>query len=271
MDVNSFVDFQIINELANNVDGYRYSTFFYKEKDSDGGKLFAGPLWDFDLCYGNVDYDNSCLATDKWLYTRYGTAGNWSMHWWYRLMQDPDYKQAFANRWKSLRAGPFSTDSIMATLDDNIHVMGEAVDRNFVRWPILGQYVWPNHFVGTTHLEEVNYLKKWMTDRLIWMDGTISLSSGDLASAYKDYNVSVYPNPVTDQLNILLNTKDISRIDCEIVDLLGKTVFASDYSPVSDGEQEMHFTLPVVTPGIYILKLMQKHQVIGIQKLIIKN
>lgn len=36
MDVNSFVDFQIINELANNVDGYRFSTFFYKKKDSDG-------------------------------------------------------------------------------------------------------------------------------------------------------------------------------------------------------------------------------------------
>ena len=41
MDLNSFVDFQIINELANNVDGYHYSTFFYKKKDSDGGKLFA--------------------------------------------------------------------------------------------------------------------------------------------------------------------------------------------------------------------------------------
>jgi hypothetical protein len=271
LDINSFVDFQIMNELVNNVDGYRFSTYFYKEKDSDGGKLFAGPLWDFDLCYGNVDYDASNLATNKWLYTRYGTNGNWSMHWWYRLMQDEDYRQAFATRWKTLRSGPFSTDSIMATLDDNIRVMGDGIDRNFEKWPILGQYVWPNYFVGATYQSEVTYLKNWITNRLTWMDGTISLSSGDLALAYKDYNVSVYPNPVADQLNIVLTTKDMSRIDCQVVDLLGKTVFASYYSPVSEGGQEIHFTLPVVTPGIYVLKLMQKHQVIGIQKLVIKN
>jgi hypothetical protein len=110
-----------------------------------------------------------------------------------------------------------------------------------------------------------------MTKRLAWMDGTITLSSGDFASAYHAYNVSVYPNPVQDQLNILLTTKDISRIDCEIVDLLGKSVFASDYSPVSDGEQEIHFTLPGVAPGYYVLKLTQKNQIIGIQKLIIQN
>ena len=62
LDVNSFVDFQIIQEFVNNVDGYRFSTFFYKDKDSDGGKLHAGPLWDFDLCYGNEDYTDFNLA-----------------------------------------------------------------------------------------------------------------------------------------------------------------------------------------------------------------
>jgi len=271
LDINSFVDFQIINEFVNNVDGYRFSTFFYKEKDSDGGKLFAGPLWDFDLCYGNVDYDPKCLATNQWLYTRYGTRGNWSMHWWFRLMEDPDYNRAFAARWKTLRAGPFSTDSIMADLDDHVQNMGEAINRNFVRWPILGQDIWPNYFVGATYQEEVNYLKTWITNRLNWMDGNVSLSSGEFTSGFQGYYVSVYPNPVKDQLNILLTTKDINRIDFEIVDLLGKTVFTDNYSPVSDGIQAIQFTIPDVAPGYYILKIMQKHQVIGIQKLIINN
>ena len=186
-------------------------------------------------------------------------------------MQDPDYKQAFASRWKSLRGGPFSTDSIMADLDDHIEYLGEAINRNFVRWPILGPDIWPNYFVGSNYQEEVTYLKTWMTNRLTWMDGTLSLSSGDLVSAYKDYNVFVYPNPVKDQLNIQLTTKDVTRIDCQIVDLLGKAVFTADFSPDSDGDQEMHFTIPNVAPGYYILKIMQKQQVIGIQKLIIKN
>jgi hypothetical protein len=269
MDINSFIDFQIINELANNVDGYRYSTFFYKEKDSDGGKLFAGPIWDFDLCYGNLNYDANCLATNQWLYTRYGTSGNWCMHWWARLMEDPEYRQIFSARWKTLRAGPFSNDSIIADLDANIKNMGEAVSRNFVRWPILGQYVWPNYFVGTTYLEEVIYLKTWFTNRLSWLDDNVSLSRGDLISAYNTYNVSVFPNPVKGLLNITLITKEISRIDCAIVDLMGKVVFTSDYSPVSAGDQTIHFTMPAVAPGYYILKISQKHQVIGIQKLVI--
>lgn len=271
MDQNSFVDFQIINELVNNVDGYRFSTFFYKSKDSDGGKLFAGPLWDFDLCYGNVDYDDSNLATDSWLYTRYGTNGNWSMHWWFRLMEDPDYNHAFAARWKTLRAGPFSTDSIMADLDQNIKIMGEGINRNFVKWPILGQYVWPNYFVGSTYNEEVDYLKTWIAKRLTWMDGNVSLSSGELVSGYQTYQVSAFPNPVVDQLNITLTTKDINRIDCEITDVMGGKVFASYYSPVSIGDQVMQFNIPDVAPGYYILKIKQKQQVIGIQKLIIQN
>jgi len=269
MDMNSFVDFQIINELANNVDGYRFSTFFYKQKDSDGGKLFAGPLWDFDLCYGNVDYDANSLATDNWLYKRYGASGNWSMHWWSRLMEDPDYNHAFAARWKTLRTGSFSTDSIMADLDANVQEMGDAIKRNFDKWPILGQYVWPNYFVGSTYDEEVEYLKVWMTNRLNWMDGNVSLSSGDLVAGYKSYHVLVFPNPVKDQVNITLTTKDIGRIDFEIVDLLGKSVFASDYSPVSEGDQAIRFAIPDVAPGYYILKIMQNQQVIGIQKLIV--
>lgn len=271
MDLNSFVDFQIINELANNVDGYRFSTFFYKKKDSDGGKLFAGPLWDFDLCYGNVDYDNKCLATDNWLYKRYGASGNWSMHWWSRLMEDPDYNHAFAARWKALRAGPFSTDSIMADLDAHVKYMGDAVKRNFARWPILGQYVWPNYFVGSTYDEEVEYLKVWMTNRLNWMDGNVSLSTGDYISGSNGYSVSVFPNPVKDQLHIQLTTKDEKTIDIEILDMPGKPVYYSDYSPSHTGKQTIQLNLPRITPGYYILRLKQNGLVISTQKLVITN
>ncbi|MCU0408942.1 MAG: CotH kinase family protein, partial [Bacteroidales bacterium] len=76
LDEDSFIDFQIMQELTNNVDGYKYSTYFYKKRDSDGGKLFAGPLWDFDLCYGNVDYSASRLSTTGWLYTNTGNQGD---------------------------------------------------------------------------------------------------------------------------------------------------------------------------------------------------
>lgn len=271
MDLNSFVDFQIINELANNVDGYRYSTFFYKKKDSDGGKLFAGPLWDFDLCYGNVDYSPTNLATDTWLYPRYGPNEYNPMHWWARLMEDDDYRQAFAVRWKALRAGPFRTDSIMADLDDHINYLGDAVERNFTRWPIIGQHVWPNYFVGLTYQAEIVYLKNWITDRLNWMDGRLTLSTGELAAGYQGYDVSVFPNPVKEYLNINLTIQNVNRIDIEIIDLPGQTVFQSAYSPGFTGAQTIQLNIPKVSPGYYILKLKKNGQVFSTRKLIITN
>jgi len=267
MDLNSFVDFQLMNELVNNVDGYRFSTFFYKKKDSDGGKLFAGPLWDFDLGYGNVDYSPMNLATNEWLYPKYG-AGDWQpMHWWARLMQDPNYSHAVSKRWETLRAGPFKTDSIMAYLNDTIKYLGAAVDRNFVRWPILGQYVWPNSFVGNTYLQEVNYFKNWITERLEFMDN--QLATGIFEVKYHENKLLIYPNPVSDHMSIILLIKDTNKIDIEILDLLGKKVYSSEYSPVSKGNKTIQVNMPNLAMGYYILKMKQNEQIIGMQKLAI--
>ena len=271
MDVGSFVDFQVINEFANNVDGYRYSTFFYKKKDSDGGKLYAGPIWDFDLSYGNVDYYAMNLATEGWLYPHYGPNEGYPMHWWARLMEDEDYRQAFAKRWKALRAGPLNTDSVMNDIDEHIRYLDKAIARNFSRWPILGVYVWPNYFVGATYAEEIDYLKTWMRNRLQWMDGNVSLSTGELVSESNGYPVTVFPNPVKEQLNIALTLPDAHRVEIEIVDLLGKTIYETDYSPVIKGQQVIEKKLPEITPGCYLLKLKQNEQVLSVLKLIISN
>jgi len=271
MDVNSFVDFQIINELTNNVDGYRYSTFFYKKKDSDGGKLFAGPLWDFDLCYGNADFAPQSNLTTNWLYPNYGPNEGYPMHWWARLMEDEEYRQAYAGRWKTLRKGLLSNDSILAEIDNNISYLGDAITRNFNKWPIIGEYVWPNYFVGNSYQEEVDFLKAWILNRLTWMDGNVSLSTGDLVAANKGNNIVVYPNPVKDQVNIRITTEGNHPIDIEIVDLLGKRVCESVYTPSASGIQTFQIPVPAVAPGYYLLKLNQNQQLIGITKLIIRG
>lgn len=64
----SFVDFMLINEISKEVDKYRYSSYMYKKPDSRGGEIFAGPAWDFNLGYGNVDYWNEGLKTSGWLF-----------------------------------------------------------------------------------------------------------------------------------------------------------------------------------------------------------
>ncbi len=56
IDTQSFIDMLIINEFSKGLDCYMFSTYFYKENDEDGGKLYAGPPWDYNISMDNVNY-----------------------------------------------------------------------------------------------------------------------------------------------------------------------------------------------------------------------
>ena len=100
-------------------------------------------------------------------------------------MEDPEFKTAIRNRWDELRSSAFSNNAILDRISAIEQVLYEhnAIERNFSKWPILGEWIWPNHFVsesqssiGTSeaYKQETNYLKSWIIDRLQWMDGQIS-------------------------------------------------------------------------------------------------
>ena len=81
----------------------------------------------------------------------------------------------------------------MNYIDSTIMYLGESVDRNFTRWPIIGRYVWPNHFVGNSYEEEVDYLKDWISRRVNWMDVNVMVAESVSGSA--DNDIVVFPNP----------------------------------------------------------------------------
>jgi hypothetical protein len=170
-DVLSFVDFMLLSEIAKEVDKYRYSTYFYKDKDSNGGKLFAGPAWDFDLGYGNVDYWAPGIDYTGWLYEMVEPV-NWGiMFWWKRLMEDPYFRDLAKTRWTCLRQNQLSDANVQAKIDSILTYTESAKDRNYERWPILGQYVWPNYdWSGNTYEDEVDYFENFLFHRLDWMD-----------------------------------------------------------------------------------------------------
>ncbi len=171
LDVASFIDFMLICEIAKEVDKYRYSTYFFKKKDSDGGKLFAGPAWDFNLGYGNVDYWPPGLAVSGWLYEMVEPY-EWSiMFWWKRLMEDPYFKGMAKLRWHTLRENKLSDSSVQAVIDSLVNHTESARERNFERWPILGQYVWPNYdWYNNTYQDELNNFRTFLFNRMSWMD-----------------------------------------------------------------------------------------------------
>jgi hypothetical protein len=56
IDINSWIDYLLAQEITKNTDGYRLSAYFYKDRASKGGKLVMGPIWDFNISFGIGDY-----------------------------------------------------------------------------------------------------------------------------------------------------------------------------------------------------------------------
>ena len=169
----SFIDFFLINELSKNVDGYRLSTFFYKEKITDGNKIHMGPLWDFNLAWRNADYCGNELP-GGWAY-RFTDYCQWDMPgWWRRLMQDQGFKNRMKCRWQELRNGVLSNDSILGFIDSTAARLAAAQQRHFTLYPVWGIYLWPNPSpIAQSYAEEISFMKSWITQRLIYLDNSI--------------------------------------------------------------------------------------------------
>jgi hypothetical protein len=158
IDVPSAVDYLLLNELVKNVDGnMRRSTYFTKPR---GGKLYFGPLWDYDITIGNVNYDNADNTTG-WHTAR--------SPWFARLMQDPAFVQRVKLRWQEIRNNGILTEwrkQIITRWD----YMSAEQRRNFARWPILSTWVWPNRVVPGSYDGEMAALQEWLSARTNWMD-----------------------------------------------------------------------------------------------------
>jgi hypothetical protein len=268
LDYGSFADYQIIQEIANNVDGYRLSQYFYKEKITHGNKLFAGPLWDLDLGYANATYYDYNYVTTGWLYPHYAPDWEHPMHWWARLMEDPVYVRRFVTRWRELRRGAFSTDSIMSFIDSTTNYLGAEITKNYQKWPILGTWVWPNYYVGTTYEDDLNFLKNWLTDRLNWMDQATDLNSDLFKESFSSNDIIVFPVPVKDKLTIVFSLTDLSKATLEFYDLFGKVVFGEYYVPAVSGNQEVIIDMSRFNTGYYILKISQGSRQLAIKKVV---
>ncbi len=173
INVPSFINYFISNELSNNVDGYRLSTYLYKKRMTSGdGKIHMGPLWDFNLAYGNADYCDGWY-NNVWAYQQ-PCDQNAIPFWWERLLQDTNYANQLKCKYNTLRTNEISNARIDFLIDSMVNKVGTAATaRHYTKWPILGTYVWPNYYVGNTYSEEIDSLKSWMNQRLVWLDANM--------------------------------------------------------------------------------------------------
>lgn len=125
IDVDSFVDYFIINEFFKNTDAGIFSTYLHKDY---GEKIKAGPVWDFDSAMGNSTH----------LFPYYDETGFYMPQtaWFSELLKDKKFVTQVISRYHQLRLTYLSDDYLIQQIDDYVSELGEAIERNFEKWPV---------------------------------------------------------------------------------------------------------------------------------------
>ena len=222
IDFDQFIDYAIMQEFAKNVDGYRLSSFIYKDKDSNDPRLHTGPVWDFNLAFGNANYYDGSNTAGWYMETDFGTDPWRIPFWWDLIWGDETFRFAFNARWQDLRGGVLANDHVMDMVDSLVGNLGPAIDRNFEVWPVIGEYVWPNAYIGETYAHELNYLRDWVTSRLIWMDS--QTQELGIEAPENHHVLSAYPNPFNPSQNIQMYISQSGFTKMRVLDIRGRQV-----------------------------------------------
>jgi len=203
IDVPSFVDFMIISEISSNVDSYQFSTFYHKDR---AGKLRAGPVWDFNLTFGNDlfmwGFDRS--HTDVW---QFDNGDNTGPKYWKDLYNNPKFKCYLTKRWKEVTATnqALNYNVISGKIDGIVSLISEAAVRENARWNTVGNLQ-----------NNVDQMKGWLQTRITWMNSKLN-----------DYQACV--NPVLPALVITkihynpLKEQDKESNDLEYISITNKS------------------------------------------------
>ena len=239
-DLSSFIDYFIVNEVSRNVDGYRLSTYLYKDRDSKNRKIFAGPVWDYDLAFRNADYcEGSNISGWAYQFNNVCPVDGAGLipFWWERLMRDTTFVSDLRCKWKTVRQSTISTDHLDHIIDSVVTLTNEARQRHFQRWPILGQYVWPNpNPIPASSSGEITSLKEWISNRLSWIDNNIPNAGAcedwrDITN--ENLEVSIYPNPNNGiDATIKVKTKELQIIYLNVFDGVGRLVHTQSINAV---------------------------------------
>lgn len=259
LDVPSAIDFFLVNEFARNVDGYRLSTFIHKDKDSNGGRLTFGPLWDFDLAFANAYYCDGSTV-EGWSYQFNEVCPGDSKlvpFWWNRFLEDPVFTDSLRCRWEALRDNVFGITRLDAWCDSMAAHLAIGQQHNFTLYPILGTWVWPNpEPLPATYAGELQELKDWMHARWLWLDqnipGTCGASTAAVRPGIQPTDVLVFPNPFEDRFTVRLPT-GASVQQAALVDMTGRS-----FSLLVSGVRERpEFFVPSsIAHGPYVLRIL---------------
>lgn len=156
LDVESFVDWYLINEIAKNNDACFFSSCYMNL--SRGGKIKMGPLWDFDIAFGNVNYNGNDNPEGFWIK---------DVAWFRRLFEDPNFVKAVKERFNYFYE---ERENIYSQINSNATYLKYAVVENNNKWGTFYTYTWPNNTIWGSYENEVQSMKIWLEKRFQWLN-----------------------------------------------------------------------------------------------------
>ncbi len=236
LDESSFIDWYLINELAKSNDAAMCaSVFFYKDRNE---LLKTGPVWDFDITFGNISQQFENMHEDGLFVA--------TARWFSRLFEDSLLRKNTRKRYEELYEQVFRQIPLIVDVNAQQLINSGAIDRNFERWQILGEYVWPNYPpYQKTYNGELERLKNWTMARLSWFN--VNLFTADEEKCLLLSNEKIPIRPVDPDEFKLGN------------DSLIRTVRGYDYYVWNDTIVTSSYELKIPKSGEYHVKAIDSN------------
>ena len=154
LDEDSFVDWYLVNEMVKNMDAMGWSSIYFNYQW--GGKLKMGPLWDFDLTFGNCEDQ---FQSPEGYHVRY-------MPWIERLFQDPSFVKRVQERFAFFYG---QKETVLSEINETSQYLKYAAKENENRWHTMYVDIWRNPSIRGGYEEEVQFMKDWFCARMDWL------------------------------------------------------------------------------------------------------
>jgi hypothetical protein len=263
IDIGSFVDHFILNELFRNIDAYRISAFLHKRRDSNGGKLNAGPIWDFNLSAGMAFFPEDAKETEGWVvdYNQNHPTDPWQVpFWWEKIAHESKFQTHVSERWVELRNGVLDRDELLARIDNLFLTLNEARDRNWMYWD--DQIVaWLRNFDPSSFEQDSSLLKQWFPERIAWLDKQFnfdptSVSYENIYSKPEQFELKQnYPNPFNPSTTIKFYLPKSSDVIIDVYNTTGQKIKILLNKNVAAGSQQVEFNAQNLSSGVYYYRI----------------
>ena len=160
LDIRDFLEYYWVQEFAKNEDGkFTRSVFFYWEK---GGTIHFGPLWDFDLGFGNESREKFAMP-ENWFIRNY----RWNRY----ILMDARMQEMAKEYWTAHR-------ETFHELIDSIPLYKSQIEKaaknDIKRWPILDNtFLWALRHSYDSYDEAVDSMTVWMEKRFQWIEDNL--------------------------------------------------------------------------------------------------